>query len=228
MITMNASEKIRKFNERGLHYNLVADEVYRIRNSKLDPFDNEYMPYIIAALISFDMGRMMGSNAESRYDIKREGFANHLLKKLNTIKPYIDHLMKLRLEDFSLSSEKENIKMAYSILSSGGKDGLNQKQGEFHVGSTKILHFMNPRLFIIVDSNAARAFKLSHRVNFRNTTQPGYSKDKYIECMEHARTDILNFGVDEFCALDKGVPIARIYDKLTFMTGSKKPYRDRE
>ena len=42
---MNASEKIRKFNERGLHYNLVAD--YKIRNSKLDPFDNEYMPYIL-------------------------------------------------------------------------------------------------------------------------------------------------------------------------------------
>ena len=51
-------KKIRKFNERGLHYNLVADEVDRIRNSKLDPFDNEYMPCIIVALISFDMGRM--------------------------------------------------------------------------------------------------------------------------------------------------------------------------
>jgi len=210
MITMNASDKICKFNERGLHYNLVADAVYRIRYSNLDPFDNEYRPYIIAALISFDMGRMMGSNAESRYDTKGEGFANHLVKKLNTIKPYIDHLMDLRLDSFSLDYEKENIKMAYSILCTGGKDGLNQRQGEFHVGTTKILHFMNPKLFIIVDSNAARAFKLSHRVNFRNTTQPGYSMDKYIECMEYARTDILKFGVDKFCSLDKGVPIARI------------------
>jgi hypothetical protein len=35
--------------------------------------------------------------------------------------------------------------------------------------------------------------------------------------------DILNFGIEEFSALEKGVPIARIYDKLTFMTGSKKP-----
>jgi hypothetical protein len=223
MITMNASDKIRKFNERGLHYNIVADAVYRFRNSKLDHFNNEYLPYIIAALISFDMGRMMGSNADGRHDTKRKGFANHLLKKLNMIKPYIAHLMNLQIDDFSLSSEKENIKMAYGILSAGGKDGLNQKQGEFHVGTTKILHFMNPMLFIIVDSNAARAFKLSHRINFRNTTQPGYSRDKYIECMEHARMDILNFGVEGFCALDKGVPIARIYDKLTFMTGSKKP-----
>ena len=160
---------------------------------------------------------------ENRYDTKREGFANHLVKKLNAIKPYIAHLMNLQIDGICFNSEKENIKMAYRILSSGGKDGLNQRQGEFHVGTTKILHFMNPRLFIIVDSNAARAFKLSHRVNFLNTTQPGYSRDRYIECMEHARMDILNFGIEEFCALEKGVPIARIYDKLTFMTGSKKP-----
>jgi len=221
MITQNASDKINQFNKRGLHYNLVADAVYRIRNSKFDPFDHEYLPYIIAALISFDMGRMMGSTAKSRYDTKNEGFANHLGKKLNAIKPYIGHLMNLQLDGFSLSPEKENVKMAYSILSSGGQDGLNQKQGEFHVGTTKILHFMNPRFFIIVDSNAARAFKMSHHVSFRNTTQPGYSSDKYIECMEHARMDILKFGVEEFRALDKDVPIARVYDKLTFMTGSK-------
>ena len=131
MITINASDKIRKFNERGLHYNLVADAVYRIRNSKLDPFDNEYLPYIIAALISFDMGRMMGANANSRYDTKREGFANHLVKKLNAIKPYIAHLMNLQIDGICFNSEKENIKMAYRILSSGGKDGLNQRQGEY-------------------------------------------------------------------------------------------------
>lgn len=112
---------------------------------------------------------------------------------------------------------------SYVILSSAGKDGLNRRGGGFHVGATKILHFINPEAFIIVDSNAARAFKLSHHVRFRNTTQPGYSSDKYIDCMEHAKRDILNFGVTEFCALEKGVPMARIYDKLTFMTGSKKP-----
>ena len=222
MITQNASDKINQFNKRGLHYNLVADAVYQIRNSKSDPFDHDYLPYIIAALIAFDMGRMMGSTATSRYDTESEGFAQHLVQKLSAIKPYIGHLMNLHLHSLSLGAEQENIKIAYSLLSAGGKDGLNQKQGEFHVGATKILHFMNPRLFIIVDSNAARAFKLSHHVQFRNTSQPGYSSDLYIECMEHARRDILDFGVEEFRALDTDVPIARIYDKLTFITGSKR------
>ena len=99
--------------------------------------------------------------------------------------------------------------------------GVNQKGGGFHVGATKILHFINPEAFIIVDSNAARAFRRSHHVSFRNTTQPGYSIDKYIDCMECSKSDILRYGVEEFCALEEGVPITRIYDKLTFMTGSK-------
>ncbi len=63
MIILGASEKIRHFNKIGVHYNLVADAVYKLRNSLPDPFDSQYMPYIIAALVSFDMGRMMGPDA---------------------------------------------------------------------------------------------------------------------------------------------------------------------
>lgn len=188
-----------------------------------DPFGFEYIPYIIAALVSFDMGRMMGPDAKSRYDRKSGGFATLLEKKVSAIRPYISHLANSRLDALSPRSEEGNIKIAYDILSSAGKYGLNQKGGEFHVGATKILHFINPEAFIIVDSNAARAFKLSHQVSFRNTPKPGYSSDRYIDCMEHAKGDILTFGVTEFRALEKGVPMARIYDKLTFITGSKKP-----
>jgi hypothetical protein len=223
MITSSAAEKIYQFNKIGLHYNLVADAVYNFRNFVSDPFDSDYMPYIIAALVSFDMRRMMGPDANRMCDRKAGGFATFLEKKVNAIKPYISHLANLRLDDISPRSEEDNIMQAYAILCSAGEDGLNRRGGAFHVGATKILHFINPEAFIIVDSNAARAFKLSHHVRFRNTTQPGYSSDKYIDCMEHAKRDILNFGVTEFCSLDKGVPMARIYDKLTFMTGSKKP-----
>jgi hypothetical protein len=163
---------------------------------------------------------MMGPDAESRYDRGGGGFATVLEKKLSTIKPYIIHMCNSRLEEVNPRSEQENIKKAYDILSSGGIDGLNQRGGDFHVGATKVLHFLNPETFIIVDSNAARAFRHAHHVNFRNSTQPGYSSEKYIDCMEYAKMDILNYGILEFRGLDKGVPIARIYDKLTFMTGS--------
>lgn len=220
MITQNASEKIRQFNERGLHYNLVADAVYSKRKLILDPFDPKYFPYIIAALISFDMERMMGAPAESKYNPNMEGFAYYLLIKLKEIRPKIGPLVNLQLEDISSRSEKENIKKAYNILALEGKDGLNRTGGKFHVGATKVLHFLNPEVFIIVDSNAARAFRESHGIKFRKSAPQGYSGDKYIDCMEHAKMDILNFGIKEFRTLEDGVPITRIYDKLTFITGS--------
>jgi hypothetical protein len=217
MITTSAAKKIQHFNKIGLHYNLVADAVYKLRKSLPDPFVPEYIPYITAALVSFDMGRMMGSNAKSRYDIKAGGFATLLRKKVRSVRPYIGHLVDSRIDLLSPSSDAGKIKKAYDILSSAGKGGLNH-----HVGASKILHFLNPQAFIIVDSNAARAFRRWHHVSLGNTT-PGYSSDKYIECLECAKKDILDYGVKDFCALEKGVPIARIYDKLTFMTGSKLP-----
>jgi hypothetical protein len=220
MITANPSDKIQKFNELGLHYNIVADTVYKRWFSASDHFESEYLSYIIAALISFDMGRTMGP-ARSRYDRDAGGFATLLSKKINSIKPYINNLTSLQLDAFSPLSEQKEIKKAYNILSSAGKNGLDQRGKRFDVGATKTLHFLNPKAFIIIDSNAARAFRLCHNVNFRNTT-PIYSSDKYVECMELAKTDVCDYGVEDFCALEKGVPLARIYDKLTFITGSEK------
>lgn len=83
-----------------------------------------------------------------------------------------------------------------------------------------MMHFLGPELFIMVDSNAARAFKTAHNVPFKNTTQPGYSADQYIRCMNLARADISEFGSDNFKALEPDIPITRIYNKLTFVTGS--------
>lgn len=223
MITTNAHDKVKHFNKLGLHYNLVADAIYKARESLGDPLGLEYMPYITAGLVSFDMSRMMGIDAKSRYDREAGGFATLLEKKIEAIKPYISYLVNSRLDKLDIQSEKENIKTAYVILSSAGIDGLNRRGDNihFHVGATKILHFINPYAFIIIDSNASRAFKKAHNVGFLNTTQPGYTGDRYVECMECAKRDILDYGVDDFIAIEKETPIARIYDKLTFVTGSK-------
>jgi hypothetical protein len=72
----------------------------------------------------------------------------------------------------------------------------------------------------MVDRYAARAFRASGRVPFRNGTQPGYSADLYIECMKCAKDDITAYGIEDFQALEPTTPITRVYDKLTFVTGS--------
>lgn len=220
MITSNAQNKIAEFNSMGLHYNLVADCIYNARSSCSNFFDEEFLPFIVAGLISFDMGRMMGKGADQKYDIKLGGFATRLYKKLQIIKPSIENLVHEHLVDADLVKGSDDIVAAYDELSRGGQDGLHQERNEFHVGATKILHFIDPELFIIVDSNAARAFSSFHNVGFRNTTQPGYSSDKYMECMFHARQDIIDHGIAHFRALEPNTPIARVYDKLTFVTGA--------
>jgi len=220
VIFENAKQKIERFNKVGVHYNIVADHVYVLRKTITDLFDTDYLPYLVAALISFDMERMMGKGSEKKYDINAGGFASRLHHKLGVINSTIKHLIHASLPDVDLQVEKENIAAAYNELSIGGKGGLNEMEGEFHVGATKILHFLNPELFLIVDSNASRAFRRSHKIKFRNTTQPGYSSDKYIRCMECAQSDISKFGEDKFRSLEPVTPIARIYDKLTFATGS--------
>ena len=223
MILTKAREKIDRFNKLGVHYNIVANYVYEKRKLLAKLFDAGYLPYLVAALICFDLERMMGQGAEKKYDVMARGFATKLHEKLSIIKPKIRHLTEINLVDIDLQREKGNIEAAYKELSAGGKGGLNQRKGEFHVGATKILHFINPELFLIVDSNAARAFKRNHGINYRNTTQPGYTSEKYIHCMSCAKADIIAFGLKNFCTLEPKMPIARIYDKLTFATGSNWP-----
>jgi len=220
MILSRAREKIDRFNKLGVHYNIVANHVYEKRMSFPDLFGTDFLPYLVAALISFEMERMMGHGAEKKYDVTAGGFATTLHKKLTVIKPKIEQLTKISLVDVDLERERENIGAAYDALSSSKADGLNQKGGDFHVGATKILHFLNPELFLIVDSNAARAFRDSHGVTYQKTTQPGYTSEKYMKCMSIAQTDIRQTEPENFRALEPGTPMARIYDKLTFATGS--------
>jgi len=218
LILENAGAKIARFNDEGLHYNLVANEIYKKRNDEGDPFSESFLQYLIAGLIVFDLGRWMGSK---RYAFEGGGFALRLNSKLHEIRQLLEPLMKLSLAQIDLQEHRDAIMRAYETLSAKGSGALHEDQTKsFHVGATKILHFLNPELFIIVDSNAARAFKISWDLPFRNTTQPGYSADRYLECMKRARIDISTYGLEQFRALEPNVPLTRIYDKLTFVTGS--------
>jgi hypothetical protein len=219
MILKNALEKINRYNQLCVHYNLVAESIYRVRNMHNNLFGASFLPYLVAGLISFDLGRMMGKGAESRYDPERNGFAKILMNKLQEIRQHLQHLTHLSLIDIDIVKEHDNIAAAYRHLSSGGPNSLHQNGKQFSVGATKIMHFINPELFIIVDRYSAQALRLAHNVDYRNTTQRGYTDAKYIGSLRQAQVDIKAFGVTEFCSLEIGTPLARIYDKLSFATG---------
>jgi hypothetical protein len=218
LILRNAKQKICAFNKIGLHYNLIAKEVYERRRS-CDPFSQSFTQHIIAALIAFDIGRMMGK-VEEAYDFEGKGFGSRLNLKLGRIRQNLKGLMSLSLTEIDLHTHKQDILKAYRELS-GGEGALN-KHGHFYVGATKILHFLNPELFIIVDSHAAEAFLKVHGI------KPGYSSQKYWHCMAFAQKDIQTYGLERFKAHDPGTPITTIYDKLTFMTGKYLKEANRE
>ncbi len=223
MILKNAARKVARYNEVGLHYNLVANQIYEKRFvDDTNPFDKSFLGYIVAGLISFDIGRMMGKGLVAKYEIEAGGFASRLNFKLQEIVPLLDPLVNLNFTQINLQQNSHAIEAAYNTLSAKGNGALHNNQTKsFHVGATKILHFLNPKFFIIIDSNAARAFRGAHNLPFKNTTQPGYSAPLYIKCMECAQKDILTYGLEQFQALEPSIPITRIYDKLTFVTGSE-------
>jgi hypothetical protein len=216
LILNNAISKISRFNEIGQHYNLVADEVYRVRSQIGNPFSESYLPYIIAGLATFDMGRMLG------YSYNNGNFVSRLRAKLLIIRPLLEPFLSFNLESIELPEYNSEIMQVYEILSSTGTGALHQDHTKsFYVGASKIMHFLNPGLFIIIDSNAARAFKAAHNIPFKNATQPGYSAKRYVECLECAKMDISEYDNNNFKALEPNTPITRVYDKLTFITGSE-------
>ncbi len=215
-----ASARIQRYNQLCLHYNLVADAVYRELRRSSAPFSAEFESYLIAALIGFDMGRMMGSGPESRYDAAAEGFAKRLRKKLHGIRPALDPLMQRSLVELDIADHREPIVRAYETLASRGEGRLSEEDKEFHVGATKILHFLNPELFMIVDGNTAATLRTTCGIAFKNSTQPGYSGEFYLESLCVARDLILKYGAERFRSLEWGMPLLRIFDKIAFAYSS--------
>lgn len=217
-ILEDASKKISLFNSEGLHYNLVADAIHKENIRIGNPFNPSFLSYIIAGLVSFDMGRLMGKKKYSLND----GFASRLWSKLQEIRPLLEPIINLNLLLIDLQKNGDVIKESFSVLSARGSNALHADRNKhFYVGATKILHFLNPEIFIIIDSNAARAFRSAWQLPFKNSTQPGFSAELYLECMKRSRSDISNYGLNRFQALEPGTPITRIFDKLTFVIGSE-------
>jgi hypothetical protein len=74
-----------------------AKPVRPCRPEHCDPFDPGYQRYIIAALISFDLGRVMDDNADRH--IRGEGtFATALEAKPAELRPRLSRLCNLRLD----------------------------------------------------------------------------------------------------------------------------------
>ena len=217
MILDNPKAAIAEYNRRGVHYNLAAEGIYR-RRVGIDPFSEDFEPIVIAGLLAFDMGRMMGSG--DKYAVGNNAFRSRLRPKMRALRTMINGLSESRLHETDLVEAAASIRSAYGILADPGPEGLSSDPGDhFHVGATKILHWLAPSLFIMVDANVARAFSVHHNVKYSKTTQPGYTAQKYIECLSRAQDEIRRFGSRSFLQLEPDTPIARLFDKAAWVAG---------
>jgi hypothetical protein len=168
------------------------------RASGFGPLSREFEPYLIAGLMGFDMRRTMG--AADPYSTT-EGFGLRLSNSLQPLEADLRRLASERLATADLGSIGSVVKRAYDCIADRCAEG-----GKFHVGATKVLHWLFPDLFIMLDRNAAMAFQEHHMVGFRRTTQPGYSAQNYFKCLELAKEEIVAFGVERFHALEPDTP----------------------
>lgn len=227
-ITMNKSTNITvhftptnilKYNEQCLHYNITANACYMKLTELGTPLHKDYLHYITAALIVFDMGRQMGQGLDKKYLISEEGFGSRLHTVIDKNKEHIKFLENIKITEFNIQDckHKEAIKKLYNSLALDTDNfRLSEADKDFHVGATKILHFINPRLFPIIDSNVANFARKNNLVSYKNSTQPGYSDANFIELMQQVKLAILKFGEVNFQSLEQETPIMRVFDKIAF------------
>ena len=225
-ILNNAKEKIRYFNKIGIHYEAVYHYVIRRRAETKKLYDADFLDDITAGLISFDMQRMMG---RKKYMIDgRNPWAQQLQVAIKPFRKDLSNLRSLQLQSVELSDYRDLIIRVFDGIS---ENGLNQIEGKtkrhFPVGTSKILHFLIPGLFIIVDSNSKR--ELGRLYSFLH--QKMVDGKAYYEAMKYYKMELIEWQKDDpdfsrLIGFDgdrkkfggiKPTPLPRIIDKCTFV-----------
>ena len=216
LITSNAQDKIETYNSGYHEYNEAANAIYAERDNAVSIFDRSYLRMVILGLIKFDMLRWMDETEREAYSFDGTGFGARLESKLAVLQPKLEPFLDANILSVDLASIEEALEIAYSNLAAGGSESLHRLGNRFDVGATKILHFLIPKLFIIVDKFVARAFAAAWQVPFAKN--PVHSLRTYRMCLKHAQSDICAYA-GNLQALEPYAPLPRIYDKLAFITG---------
>jgi hypothetical protein len=188
-------------------YNPAAEAVYRARQSVGDPLATQFENHIIAGLIAFDMGRTIG-----------DGFRERLHATLEAVRatPSVCVWREFRLSSTDLSAHHSRIVSVYECLA---KVGTLHPEKQSHVAATKVLHWLFPDLFLMLDRRVAGTFRDFCGVKFLKSAQPGYCAERYVECLRLAQEDILTFGPEQFRLLETNTAEARIFDKIAWAAG---------
>jgi hypothetical protein len=214
MLLKNVPDLLQTYEHDGLHYHLAATSIYAARERIGDVFSEAFLPYIIAGLLAYDMARQLG---KAPY----QAFAERLMYKLDAVRPLLSPLMRDNLATIDLDTKRADIGQAYDLLASRGSGGLHSNHTcAFYVGASKILHWLNPELFLILDSHIATAFHhhpdASAKVSIMRSGSPCYSAEIYLQCLACAQREIVVYGEQQLRRDGNGLPLANIYGNVAF------------
>jgi hypothetical protein len=208
LLDERANELIAKYNRNprcAKRYNPAAEKVYQARRRLGDPLLSDFEPYIVAGLKRFDMGRTMAMDFPTRLRNAMQSVRGH---------PLIGEFREFRLSSVDLRAYGAEIESVYACLAHAG---TLHSEDQSHVAATKVLHWLFPDLFLMLDSRVAGVFRDVFGVRFIKSTQPGYSGEKYVKCLQLAQSDIRSFGAERFRALEANTPEARVFDKIAWV-----------
>lgn len=214
MLLTNVVERLQAYERDGMHYHLAAIGIYSARAEIGDVLSAAYCPYIIAGLIAYDMARQLGTAPYRQ-------FAARLHQRLDILRPTLTPLLTSTLATVDIDASATAIADAYETLAATGSTGLHVTGNRhFYVGASKILHWLNPELFLILDGHIATAFHhhpdLHARVTIYRAGVPQYSSAVYLQCMRQAQREILLYGEEQLRRDGKDLPLANIVGNVAF------------
>jgi len=217
-ILENVAEKIKEYDAqcKAPKYNATYRRVLKAREGDCCLVDADgnvserALKVIEDALRAFEMGRQMGGK-----------FRERLRKKLedDEIRSILKRFRNLCIDSLDLKEFKDDVKRLYEALSASGSSGLSSRQDSFEVGATKIMNFLFPELFIMVDSNVKKAVGRSG---------PGVPFGKYWDIMMICRRELeehkkVQGSYNSLLESDiKPTTLTRIFDKCAFIMGKSE------
>lgn len=230
-----AKSRLRAYDEICAHYNVAASHAYAQRASLGEPFGADFLPSLIGALIVFDMARQMGKDRARKYRKSAAGFASSLSEALDKIKDRITPYVWLTVSDIHTLPENEQkkfygeLKYAYDQLADPKNSSLDANGKRFDVGATKILHFLNPNLFPIIDRYAAHTLVNTSEGHVRISRKGStflFNAETYVTIVEYLYREISTYGINRFRAYSPSIPDMRLVDKILFDPGSSTDQDD--
>jgi hypothetical protein len=159
-------------------------------------------------LIAFKMKTLGCINSDFNQKLRKKlGDPNVLLlfRQFSTLNILSPNIQSLRFDAQTL----------FNHLSVGGNDCLDAQGRQFRVGASKIMNFIFPELFVIMDSHVLKCLNLH-----------GNSFENYWTIMNTCRDELLEWqsttcDLDALLRIDSSpTTLTRIFDKCAFIMGT--------